>query len=80
MSCFVVSVSSAQHGEVEPWLNLHRHKLLQQKLASVGDTDLANVFSRVAATAMEFAFIEVGFTEKSTLLANMHSVTVTDVK
>jgi len=43
---------SAQHGCVQPRLDLHGHQFLEQQLAGVGDLDLTDVLGRVTAAAV----------------------------
>ena len=65
-----------QHGCVKSGLNLHSHELLEKKLTSIRDFDLADVLARVTEAAVILTFIEIGFTEETTLLAHVHTVTV----
>ena len=72
--------ASSEHGSVQAWFDLHGHQLLQEQLASVGNLNLANVFSRITPSAVILELEEVCLAEKTTPVADVHSIAVRDVK
>ena len=62
-------------------LDLHRHELLKQQFASVGDLDLADVLCRVlAASAVVLELKQVSLAEETASVAHMHAVAVRHVE
>lgn len=78
LQCLLYSIGcrSTEHGGVQSRLDLHRHQLLQKKLASVRDLDLTDVLSRVAPSAVVLELKQVRLAEKTAPIANMHTVTI----
>jgi hypothetical protein len=74
------SKCSPQHLGVQLRLDLHGHEFLEKQFTRVGNLNLANIFSRVASFAVVFKLVEVGLTEETALLADMHAVAVRDVE
>jgi len=65
---------------VQSRLDLHRHQLLQKKLARVRDLDLADVLSRVAPSAVVLELKQVRLAEQTAPIANMHTVAIRHIK
>lgn len=61
----------------QSWSNLHRHELLNKKLASVRDADPADILRGLTDCALEFLLGQVGLADEATDLADMHVVLVT---
>lgn len=63
-----------------PGSNRHRHELLEEELTCVRYMDLDDVSFVLAASAFEGILLEISNGNESTLLTNMHSVSIALVK
>lgn len=71
----VISISHSQSR-----CDLHRHQLLDEQLASVGDVDTANALGALADCALELLLGEVGLADETTGFTDVHAVAVADLE
>ena len=74
------NIASSEHCSVQSWLDLHRHQLLQQKLACIWNLDLANVLSGLTPSTIVLAFAQIGLAEEPTGVANVDSVAIRNIE
>jgi hypothetical protein len=67
---------SSQHLAVQLGLKLHGHEFLKEKLASIGNANLADVLAAVTRLAVVLELIQVSLTEEAALLAHVHPICV----
>lgn len=73
-------VGVPEHGCVETRLDHHGHELLEEKLAGVGDPDLANLVTRVTQFAVILRLSQIGLTEETALLADVDTIAIRNIE
>ena len=72
----VIKLDYSSISDSQSRCDLHRHQLLDEQLAGVGDVDTADALRALADSAFELLFGEVGLADETTGFTDVHAVAI----